>query len=63
MKKDVLSVAEKLHEWYLEASMQIKQENYNPKAQKEFKDLNKDQQFIDIYIAEKVIKYLANINK
>lgn len=55
---DVLSLAEKIHEWYLEATKKIDKENYNPKVQKAYNELNKDQQFIDIYIAEKILKTL-----
>ena len=52
--------AKQLHDWYLEATQKLNPDNYNPKAQKPYEELNTQQQFIDQYIADKInaIKHL-----
>ena len=45
---------EQLHEWYLDAVRQIEQENFNPKANKPYGELNRQQKYIDEFIADKV---------
>jgi hypothetical protein len=56
MKKDKVEeeLAEKLHIWYLKATSELSLESYNPKAQKPFSELTDEQQFIDLYIAQKI---------
>ena len=54
-EEGVDKLAELLHMWYLDATKQLDPENYNPDAQKEYKDLNEQQKFIDRFIAMKVI--------
>jgi hypothetical protein len=44
---------ELLHEWYLEATMELKPESYNPKAQKPFSELTHEQRYIDTFISNK----------
>ena len=53
-EKTIEKVAEQLHKWYLEATKLLNPENYNSKAQKQYVNLNKEQKFIDRYIAERV---------
>lgn len=48
-------LAKDLHKWYLEATKQISQGQYNPKAQVAYEDLTPEQKFIDQYIAGKVL--------
>ena len=48
-------LAEKLHEWYLEATKELNPESYNPDAQKSYGDLTEEQKFIDRYIAGKIL--------
>jgi len=55
MKKEVEQLAEQLHNWYLEATKELNPENYNPKAQKLYLELNEQQKNIDRYIAKKII--------
>jgi outer membrane protein assembly factor BamD (BamD/ComL family) len=49
-------LAEKLHEWYLEATRELNPENYNPNAQKNYQELNEEQKNIDRYIARKIME-------
>lgn len=53
--KSVEDLARKLHGWYLDATREIDQQNYNPKAQKKYDDLNEEQKYIDRYIAREVL--------
>ena len=53
-------LAEKLHEWYLEATKQLNPESYNPAAQKSYSELTEEQKFIDRYIANKVLQAAKN---
>ena len=48
-------LAEKLHEWYLEATRELNPESYNPNAQKSYAELTEEQKFIDRYIAKKIL--------
>jgi len=54
-------LARQLHEWYLEATSWLKRdgdahgENYNPNACKNYDDLTKEQKFLDLYIAKKIL--------
>ena len=57
MNKEELS--EKLHVWYLEGTEKLDPENYNPKAQKQYADLNEEQKEIDRYIAGKVLAFIS----
>ena len=57
-KKAVECLAEMMHMWYLEACQKLDPENFNPKAQKGYKDLNEQQKNIDRYIANKVLKLI-----
>jgi hypothetical protein len=52
-------LAEKLHEWYLEATKELDQDHYNSKAQKAYSELTQEQQYIDIYIADKIRNLLS----
>jgi len=53
---NIETLAEKLHEWYLEACQKINPESFNKEAQKLYIDLTEEQKFIDRYIAEKILK-------
>lgn len=55
----VEEMAEKLHNWYLEATKNLHKESYNKKAQIPYKDLTEEQKQIDRYIAEQIIELLA----
>jgi len=55
MKTIIEGLAEKLHEWYLEATSKLNPESYNPEAQKKYKDLTGEQKFIDRFIAKKIL--------
>ena len=46
--------SEQLHEWYLEATKKLKPESFNPKAQKSYNKLTKEQKFIDEFIMKKI---------
>lgn len=48
-------MARNLHAWYLEATAKLSPESYNPNAQKHYDDLTDEQQFIDRYIAQKIM--------
>jgi len=50
------TLAEKLHEWYLEATKELNPESFNPNAQKEYSELTEEQKFIDRFIAQKVLE-------
>jgi len=52
-------LAEKLHEWYLEASKQLQPESYNPNAQKLFGELTEEQKFLDRYIAGRILEVFS----
>ena len=54
MKANKLAIL--LHEWYLEATKELKPESYNPNAQKDYDKLTNEQKYIDIYIATKIIE-------
>lgn len=58
-------LARQLHEWYLEATRELKPENYNPNAQKPYDEMTEEQKFIDKYIAGKITQYAneARINE
>lgn len=45
---------EELHIWYLEATQKLNPDSFNPKAQKPYSELTKEQQFIDKYIAYRI---------
>lgn len=60
-KKVIEETAEMLHEWYLEATKELDPKNYNPKAQKAYKDLTEEQKFIDRFIAKKVIENVFSL--
>lgn len=49
-----LITPKQLHDWYLEATKELKPESFNKEAQKEYEDLTEEQKFIDKYIAEKI---------
>lgn len=51
---------EELHNWYLEATARIDPNNYNDKAQKPYDELNREQKFIDNYIASKINKKIRD---
>ena len=55
MKKEEL--AEKLHEWYLEATKELNPESYNSNAKKPYSELTEGQKFIGRYIADKIKKH------
>ena len=46
--------SKQLHEWYLEATKKLKPESFNPKAQKSYNKLTKEQKFIDEFIMKKI---------
>jgi len=52
-------LAQKLHEWYLEASKQLHPESYNPNAQKSFAQLTEEQKFLDRYIAGRILEVFS----
>lgn len=52
-------VAEKLHNWYLEAVKEISPESFNPLANKPYSELTDEQKSIDRFIAAKVSKLLT----
>ncbi len=52
-------LAEQLHVWYLEASKELNPDNYNPKAQKPYQELNEEQKELDRYIAGKILSELG----
>ena len=45
---------QQLHQWYLEAVMNLNKEDFNAKAVVAYKDLTDGQKFIDKYIADKI---------
>ena len=49
-----MTLAEKLHEWYLEATKKLNPESFNPNAQESYDELTEEQKFIDKYIAQKI---------
>lgn len=58
-------LAEQLHNWYLESIKELNPGSYNENANKPFNKLSHDQQFIDTYIAIKLIEHYKlnkNIN-
>ena len=61
--KDTEFLAELLHKWYLEACKKLNPKSFNKNAQKKYKDLTKEQKYIDRYIAKKIIKILNNRKK
>lgn len=52
MKK--IDLAEKMHNWYLEATKELHPESFNKNAQKLYSELTDEQKFIDKYIAQKI---------
>lgn len=54
-KNNTEELAEQLHIWYLEATRELNPDNYNPKAQIPYAELNEDQKQIDRYIARKIL--------
>lgn len=57
-------LAEKLHEWYLEACQDPESgTDYNPEAQVLYKNLRESQKFLDRYIARKIISLLSEREK
>ena len=54
-------LARKTHYWYLEATRELKPESYNSKAQLAYDDLTEEQQFIDKYIADKLLTYFTQL--
>ena len=61
-KKEIEELAQRLHEWYLEACQQPESGmDFNPKAQEPYEALKETQKFLDRYIAEKVISFLHSI--
>ena len=59
-REKVEGLAEKLHEWYLEATKALKPESYNPNAQKKYSELTEEQKFIDRFIADKILSLLPS---
>ena len=53
-------LAEQMHIWYLEATLKLHPESFNPNAQKKYEDLTDEQKFIDIFIAKKVEEKFRN---
>ena len=51
---DGLITGRMLHVWYLEAIKEISSTSYNEKANVSYDKLTKEQQFIDIFIANKI---------
>jgi hypothetical protein len=49
------TLARQLHEWYLEATLDIDPLNYNANAQKDYDALSEEQKFIDRFIAKKIL--------
>ena len=58
-QEEAEKLAEKLHEWYLEATKELNPKNYNPNAQKQYHELNDEQKFIDRYIAMKALQSIS----
>jgi hypothetical protein len=56
-----MTLARKLHEWYLEATKSLNPESYNPNAQKSYDDLTAEQKYIDNYIADETIAYILSL--
>jgi hypothetical protein len=48
-------LARQLHGWYLEGTQSLKPENYNPKAQVAYDEMNEEQKEIDRFIARKIL--------
>jgi len=61
--KSIIPTAEQIHNYYLEATKELHPESYNPKAQKAFKDLTKEQQFIDEFIVNKMLLNIEELGK
>lgn len=51
-------LAQRLHEWYLEACKNLKPENYNNQAQVSWEMLNEQQKKIDQHIAKRIMEKL-----
>ena len=49
------TLARQLHEWYLEATLDLDPLNYNANAQKDYDALSEEQKFIDRFIAKKIL--------
>jgi len=58
---DAEKLAEKLHEWYLEATKNLNLESYNPDAQKKYLELTDEQRYIDRFIANKILELQKTI--
>ncbi len=56
MKNNIEKTAEQLHIWYLEATKELNPKDFNPNAQKDYKDLTEAQKYIDRYIAREVVE-------
>src|SRR3972149_5462248 len=54
---------EELHNWYLEATKDLKKESFNPNAQKTYDKLTDEQKFIDNFIAHKVNERLEDVER
>lgn len=52
--KFVEELAERLHNWYLEATKELNLESYNPDAQVPYKKLTEEQKEINRYIADRI---------
>jgi hypothetical protein len=50
-------LAEQLHEWYLQATKKLNPESYNQKSQKPYRWLSEEQQSIDLFIADAILKW------
>lgn len=53
--EQIEEMAEKLHDWYLEAIESLSKGSFNPKAQVAYENLSEEQKYIDRYIAGKVL--------
>lgn len=53
-----MTLAQQLHEWYLEATKNLRPDSYNPAAQIPYQDLTEEQKSIDKYIAEKTLNQI-----
>jgi len=56
-KREIEEIAIQLHTWYLIATRELNPENYNPKAQKPYSELNDEQKQIDRLIAKCVLSW------
>ena len=54
---------EKLHQLYLDATVFLNPDSYNPQAQKQYSDLTEEQKSIDIYICDAIKKLIGGGDK